>query len=157
EAKTKLARARRAPAAQEIEIKQQEQAIAAARSQRVAAERHIETLRGLTGSDTVPEEKLLAALDQMDSFTATLNVEQLRLQRSRPQTPDDHCPPAQAALTPAEPELAGARQTFSDHSLAAPRDGDVLRVLVSSGQLAGINPLNPALWFRPDEPTIVRT
>jgi len=157
EAKTKLARARRAPAAQEIEIKQQEQAIAAARSQRVAAERHIETLRGLTGSDTVPEEKLLAALDQMDGLTATLNVEQLRLQRMRLEKPDEQLQLAEAALKAAEAELAGARQTLADHSLAAPRDGDVLRVLVSAGQLAGINPLNPALWFRPDEPTIVRT
>ena len=157
EAKTKLARARRAPAAQEIEIKQQEQAIAAARSQRVAAERHIETLRGLTGSDTVPEEKLLAALDQMDGLTATLNVEQLRLQRMRLEKPDEQLQLAEAALKAAEAELAAARQTLADHSLSAPRDGDVLRVLVSAGQLAGINPLSPAIWFKPDEPTIVRT
>jgi multidrug resistance efflux pump len=157
EAKTKLARARRAPKVQELELKQQEQAIAASRSQRSAAERHIESLRGLAGSDTVPEEKLLAALDQMDGMTASLNVEQLRLQRMRLEKPEEQLQLAEAALKAAEAELGVAKQNLADHSLAAPRNGDVLRVLVSAGQMAGINPLNPAIWFRPDEPTIVRT
>jgi multidrug resistance efflux pump len=157
EAKTKLARARRAPAVQELELKQQEQALVVARSQRTAAERHIETLRGLAGSETVPEEKLLAALDQMDALNATLSVEQLKLQRMRLENPAEQMQLAEAALKAAEAELGVAKQNHADHSLAAPRDGDVLRVLVSAGQLAGINPLSPAIWFKPDEPTIVRT
>ena len=157
EAKTKLSRARRAPQVQELELKQQEQAIAASRSQRAAAERHIESLRGLAGSDTVPEEKLLSALDQMDGMTASLNVEQLRLQRMRLEKPEEQLQLAEAALKAAEAELGVAKQNLADHSLAAPRNGDVLRVLVSAGQMAGINPLSPAIWFRPDEPTIVRT
>jgi multidrug resistance efflux pump len=157
EAKTKLAKAKRAPAAQELEFRQQEQAIAAVKSQRAAAQRHIDSLRGLAGSETIPEEKLLTALDQWDGSTATLNVEQLKLQRMKLERPEELLQLAEAALKAAEAELGIAKQNLADHSLAAPRNGDVLRVLVSAGQMAGINPLNPAIWFRPDEPTIIRT
>jgi multidrug resistance efflux pump len=157
EAKTKLARARRAPAAHDLEMRQQEQAVAAVRSQRAAAERHIESLRGLAGSETVAEEKLLTAMDQLEGVNATLTVEQLKLQRLRLENPEEQQQLAEAALKAAEAELGVAKQNLADHSLLAPRGGDVLRVLVSAGQMAGINPLNPAIWFRPEEPTIIRT
>jgi len=157
EAKTKLAKAKRAPEAQDLEFRQQEQAIAAVKSQRAAAQRHIDSLRGLAGTETVAEEKLLAAMDQWEGITASLNVEQLKLQRMRLENPEESRHLAEAALKAAEAELGIAKQNLADHSLTAPRNGDVLRVLVSSGQMAGINPLNPAIWFRPEEPTIIRT
>jgi multidrug resistance efflux pump len=156
EAKTKLAKAKRAPAGQDLELRQQEQAIAVAKSQRSAAQRHIDSLRGLAGSETVSEEKLLAAIDQLDGLSASLEVEQLKLQRMRLEKPDELLQLAEASLKAAEAELGIAKQNLADHTLPAPRNGDILRVLVSAGQMAGINPLNPAIWFRPEEPTIIR-
>src|SRR5205085_2281860 len=54
-------------------------------------------------------------------------------------------------------ELLGrARHALGEHTLRAPSDGMVLRVLTNPGEALGPQPRQPALLLVPDKPRIVR-
>ena len=63
---------------------------------------------------------------------------------------------AEAGLRSADGQLQLAREQLYNQSLRAPADGSILRVLVSPGQIWGPSAEQPAVWFCPDKPRIIR-
>jgi HlyD family secretion protein len=156
EAKTRFIVAQKAQRLHDLTKRQQEWAISSARTAKAAAERNLASVRELAMTETLPESRLKDAQDRCDSLASALQVEELKLERLNLQDPTTEVAIAQSAVDAALADVECARQHLADHTMKAPTDGTVLRVLVNEGQFIGLNPLQAAIWFAPHQPTIIR-
>lgn len=156
EARIKLDQAGRAPADHASRVEQQTQSVAAAQRRLDAQRRQAERLEKLHETVAVAEENLQTARDRVAELQASVAVEQSRLEQLKLDHPQDQLALAQAGLASAEARLAMARDLVDRHSLRAPDDGMILRVLVSKGQMVGGPTQGPSIWFCADRPRIIR-
>jgi multidrug resistance efflux pump len=63
---------------------------------------------------------------------------------------------ARAELDARQAQVDEARTALEEYALKAPADGTVLRVLVSPGDVQGVQPKQPAVLFCPDGRRIIR-
>lgn len=137
-------------------VRQQEQAVAAAEARLLAQKRQIERLVKLRASSAVSEENYLSAADQGTELQAALAVDREKLRQLKQRDPRREIRRAEVAVQSAEIQLKGAREQLKRHTLLAPEAGTVLRVIPGVGQMLGADQRQPALWFCPDRPRIVR-
>jgi multidrug resistance efflux pump len=109
-------------------------------------------LHSLAGS-TKEEE---AAEAQCDEARAALRGEQKRLEELRLNDPRDAVARAEAGVHAKQAQLDQALLALEQSDLKAPADGTALRVLVRPGEALGGQPKQPAVWFCPRGPRIVR-
>jgi multidrug resistance efflux pump len=109
-------------------------------------------LHNLAGS-TKEEE---AAAAQCDEARAALRGEQQRLEEIRLDDPHDAVARAEADVQARQAQLDQALLGLEQCDVKAPADGTILRVLVRPGEVLGGQPRQPAVWFCPKGPRIVR-
>ena len=155
-ARLHLAQSKRAPANHALLVSQQEQSIAAAEARLDAQRRQVDRMEKLTSTSAVPEENFQAGKDLVREMEAGLQAERLKLKQLQLDDPQETVSLAEVALQVAQAQLEMAKQRLADNTLVAPTAGLVLRVLVSAGQVLGASQTQPAIWFCPDQPRIVR-
>jgi multidrug resistance efflux pump len=99
--------------------------------------------------------RLQAARRKLNGANAKVEAERRRLEQIKLSDPADEIAVAEADLAKARSAVAEAEEFLDQHTLRAPENGVVLRVLVSRGQVLA-NPMQPALLFRPDRKLILR-
>jgi multidrug resistance efflux pump len=156
EAKVRLEQAQRAPTNQSLLIGQQEQAVAGALSKVEGQRRQANKLKNLNDSSSVSPETFLTAKDQLQAAEALLKAEELKLSQLKLQNPQETIRLAEAGLRAAQGQLQLAKEQLHNHTLWAPQSGSILRVLISPGQIWGPSAEQPAVWFCPDKPRIIR-
>jgi multidrug resistance efflux pump len=156
QAEIRRMQADRAAANHAIRRQLQEQAILAARTRLAAQTREIDHLAPLVDRNALPTEKWMAARDLATELRAALAAEELKLRQLELDDPQENIDAAEAAVRLAKARLDQAEDYLRRHTITAPEDGEVLRVLAADGQLAGPGHGPPIVWFAPDRPRIVR-
>lgn len=156
QAQTRLARARRAVGEHALGLSRQEQAIAIAQAMENAQQAQIDKLARLASERLTSAQDYESARQRGVAARATVRAERLKLDQLRASDPESDARLAASELTLAQEHLATAQEQLAQHVLRAPEDGVVLRLLVSAGQVLGPGQKQPALWFQPDRPLIVR-
>lgn len=156
QAQTRLARAKLSVPEHGLQITQQEQAVLIAQAQEKAQQSQLAKLARLVKDQLLSVEDYEAATEKGAAARAAVKVEQLKLEQLRLADPGSTIRLAEADLTLAREQLATAEEQLARHTLIAPEDGVVLRVLVSAGQALSAAARQPALWFQPAGPLIVR-
>lgn len=156
EAEVRLAQARRVPENHRLLIEKQEQAITADKSRLEGHRRQVDRLKKLSEQDATPMENYLSARDKLDELEAALKAGELQLLQLRLEDPNEGIMLAESALAAAKAQRAMVQDELNRHTLHAPENGTVLRVLVAKGQMLGPNQQGPALWFCTDRPRVVR-
>lgn len=156
EANVRLGQARRAPADHESRLKQQAQAVAAAKARVEAQRRQVEKLEKLSQSSAFPLENYQSAADRLVEAEAARTVEELKLDQLRLEHPADMLSVAEANLAATEARRAMAADAVAKHILLAPEAGKILRLQVNKGQILGGGVPLPAAWFCAARPRIVR-
>jgi multidrug resistance efflux pump len=111
-----------------------------------------EELRGVQVSDKEVE----AARAQCDEVKAMIRGEERKLDELRLNDPRQSLARAEADVEAKQARLDQALLALDQCDLKAPSDGAVLRVLVSAGDVLGPQPRQPAVFFCPEGPRIVR-
>lgn len=156
EARVRLDQAKKGPANHQFKKEMQQQAIAAAQAQRDGQKRQVEKLEPLVKNQAITSEDYDAATDMLKRLDAALTAEKLKLDQLALENPQDNIDLAKAAVSAAEAQLEMAKSNLDNHTLKAPSDGLVLRILVNPGQMLGQNQTLPNVWFCPDLPRQVR-
>ncbi len=156
QAETRLGRAKLAATEHALQQLQQEQAIAIALARENGYQAQLDKMARLVKDRLVSAEDYEAARQKVIAAHGAVTVERLKLQQLRLIDPADAVRLAEAERTLAREQLAMARERLRQHTLLAPEDGVVLRVLVSPGQTLGPTQRQPAFWFQPARPLIVR-
>lgn len=163
-AKAHLERAETGPDQHRLKIAQQQASLDAARH-RLATARHslvakeklqqIESV-GRKKEDPVMKEEVAAAGEKTKELEAAERAEQEMLADLKVQDPAVELRRTQAEVATMQARLDQARLVLEEHTLRAPSDGTVLRVLVGPDELLGVPAKKPAVQFCPDGPRIVR-
>jgi HlyD family secretion protein len=156
EAAARLARAKQGVGIHAHKIEELKQSVVVAKARLSAHNRQVDKLEKLRATNSVPEENFLSAKDQLTELQAALRVAEEQLGEVQKIDPDLDVQQAEAAVQDAAAKLASAREHLAKHTLAAPSDGQILRLQVGLGQILGAMDPRPPVWFRPDKPTIVR-
>jgi multidrug resistance efflux pump len=156
QAQTRLTQAKRAAAEHTLQVAQQDQAIAIATAQERAQQVEINRLARLVKEKLMSAKDFEAAQENGAAARAAVKREQLRREQLALIDPASTIRLAEAELTLARGQLATAQEQLAEHTLLAPEDGVVLRVLANVGQVLGPAHKQPALWFQPARPLIVR-
>lgn len=151
-----LDQAKRAPVDLDMRVRLQEHSVAASKARLDAQQRQVEKLERLLKINATADENLLSAQEQLRESKIQLDAENVRSDQLRLEDPKEAIEMAEAALESAKAQLDSAREQLARHTLSAPVDGIVLRVLVGPGETLGIHQREPAIWFCPDKPRIVR-
>jgi multidrug resistance efflux pump len=109
-------------------------------------------LHGLAGSD----KEIDAAQAHCAELRAMLHGEQKKLEELRLNDPQLSIRRAEADVAGKQAQLDEALLGLDYCELKAPGDGMILRVLVHAGEVLGNQPKQPAVWFCPGGPRIVR-
>lgn len=155
-AEAQLAEARKAPQQHQLLVDQQKAAVAAARHELAAARLMASRKEELAKEDLANRKEAAAAAEQVRKLEAAVEAEQAKLDALRLRDPAQDVRRAQADASAKRGLLHRARHALREHTLRAPSDGMVLRVLTSPGEALGPQPRQPALLFAPDKPRIVR-
>jgi multidrug resistance efflux pump len=106
---------------------------------------------GMAGS-----EEAGAAADLVKELESVLQAEQGKLARLQTLNPADQVTLAEGEVDARQARLEEAQHALAERSVCAPADGEVLRLLVSVGDVAGPQARQAALLFCPQRPRIVR-
>jgi multidrug resistance efflux pump len=155
-AEATYAEAQKRPRQRELLLSQQIGAVAAAQHELAAARLAAQRKEELAQKDLLNRKEADAATEQAKKAEAALKAEQAKLDLLALQDPGQAVKRAEADVRAKMALVDRARRTLLDHTLLAPSDGTVLRVLTSSGELTGPQTRQPALLFGPDKPLIVR-
>jgi len=120
--------------------------------QRLEAQRKEE----LAHKDLLNRKDADATAEQAQKSEAVLQSEQAKLNLLMLQDPVQAVKRADADVRVKKAILDQARQALRDHTLRAPANGTVLRVLTNPGELVGPQTPQPVLLFAPDKPLVVR-
>lgn len=151
-----LEQAKRAPAEHRLRVQLQEHAVAASQARLEAQQRQVDKLERLLKISATADENLRSAQDQLREVKILVDSEDVRIEQLKLERPSEAISVAESALADARSQLAIAREQLARHTLAAPVDGVVLRVLVGPGETLGVHQREPAVWFCPSKPRIVR-
>jgi len=136
------------------QIKEQQQAVIGAQEFAEAVKEEIADLESLD-EQTVVASRLQAARRKLNGANAKVEAERRRLEQIKLSDPADKIAIAEADLAKAKSAVAEAEEFLNQHTLTAPENGAILRVLISNGQVLA-NPMQPAILFRPDRKLILR-
>lgn len=151
-----LEQAKRVPADLALRIELQQHAVEAARARLEAQQRQVDKLERLLKINATADENLLSARDQLREIKIQADAEQVRIDQLKLEHPNEAIAMAEAAVNSSRALLDSAKEQLARHTLTAPTDGVVLRVLVGLGETVGIQKREPAIWFCPNKPRIVR-
>jgi len=136
------------------QIKEQQQAVIGAQEFAEAVQEEIADLESLD-EQTVVASRLQAARRKLNGAKAKVEAERRRLEQIKLGDPADKIAIAEADLAKAKSAVAEAEEFLNQHTLTAPENGTILRVMISNGQVLA-NPMQPAILFRPDRKLILR-
>jgi multidrug resistance efflux pump len=156
-AKAALANGRSLPLQHDIKIKQAQNAIQLAASQRDAAKLNLETKQRLLRADTAggPETVRLAE-EELRQAEKQLQIRQQDLDLLKHVDPTAQVRQLEAQVAGAEATLAEARESLRQYVLTAPSDGIVLDIAVRAGDTVGLPSATPAVQFCPAGPRVVK-
>jgi multidrug resistance efflux pump len=140
---------------QPIKEAEQQAVIDAVKQRLRAAETGVarkEELRSLLTND----KELEAARAQRDEVLAILRGEEEKLKELKLNDPQQMVKRARAEWAAKQARLDQALFALSECDLKAPREGTVLRVFVSPGDMLGSQPTRPAILFCPKGPRVIR-
>jgi multidrug resistance efflux pump len=156
-ARKRLEQAKQLRFQHKAQMKAQEEAVAAARSNRDAAraqldkaERYLKEKLGGSNEDVRVAKSTLAAAE--DSIRAG----QAKLEAIKAMEPGTTAEMAELDVKAKEELLAEAKLALEEHTVVAPCKGTVLRCLTRVGEVLGGNPKQPAIEFCPSTERIVR-
>jgi multidrug resistance efflux pump len=155
--RARLEQARKLLDQQPLREAQQAAAVEAVREKLRAAEAvlaHREELRRANVHGSPAEMEAARAL--VGEVKAALRAEEKKLDELRLNDPRLEVRRAEADVKAKEAALERARLAVSECDVTAPCDGAVLRLLVSKGETLGGQPRQPAAWFCPQGPRVVR-
>jgi multidrug resistance efflux pump len=155
-AQAQRAEAQKAPRQHELLLRQQKAAAAAARHELAAARLLAARQEELARQDQTNRKEADAAAEKVHKLEAVVEAEQAKLDALRLRDPAQEVRRTEADVRARRADLDRARHALREHTLRAPTDGVVLRVLASPGEMLGPQPQQPALLFAPDKPRIVR-
>jgi multidrug resistance efflux pump len=140
---------------QALKEAEQQAAIDALSHRLKAAELALSRKAGLVGIQ-VNEKEVEAARAQNNELEAALRGEQKKLDELRLNDPRLAIRRAKADVAAKKAKLDQANLALSECDFKAPTDGTVLRVLVNPGEILGMPARQPAIWFCPQLPRIIR-
>lgn len=155
-AQAQLPEARQGPGIHQSLVAQQQDAIEAARHD-LAAARILATHKAkLAKQELIRQEEADAAREQVAKAEAAERAEQKKLRALEMRDPQQNLARAEAEVRAHQAVLDKARYALRQCSVSAPGPGEVLGVLVQTGDVFGPQSREPALMFVPEGPRIVR-
>jgi multidrug resistance efflux pump len=154
-AQIQLDQAQKLIAQQQIKESQQQAAIDAARSRIKAMGLVISRMEDLRNIQT-NEKELEAARAKREELRAALRAEEQKFLELKLNDPRQDIRRAEADVTAKQARLDQARLGLEECDLKAPVDGTVLRLFVSAGDVFGPQSRQPAVFFCPRGPRIIR-
>jgi multidrug resistance efflux pump len=156
EARAQLAVARELPRHQHARLAQQGAVLEAARFRQTAARHEHERRTRLAAKELCGEDEVRTAADQLHALDAAARAEWERLADLEIIDPALPGARAKALVEAREAQLKQAEHALRQCTLTAPEAGTVLRVLVASGEILLENASQPAIYFCPNRPRILR-
>jgi multidrug resistance efflux pump len=132
-------------------------AAAAAARHELAAARLLATRKEeLAKKELINRKEADAAAEEVRKLEAAVEAAQARLDALALRDPAQEVRRAEAERRAKRAVRDQARHALREHTLRAPSDGMVLRLLASPGETLGQQARQPVLLFAPDKPRIVR-
>jgi membrane fusion protein (multidrug efflux system) len=138
-------------------VKMQEAALEAAKAKKASAqaqlkkaERYRKDRLGVQAEDVTSAGKLV------EEAEAGIRAEQAKLDVVKSLEPSGTVELAKLDVKAKQEQVAKARYGVKECGVFAPCKGKLLRTLASVGEVLGVNPRQPALWFCPSGERIVR-
>jgi multidrug resistance efflux pump len=156
-AQAQLAEARKAPQQHQLLLNQQRDALTAAQHELAAARLQASRKEELAAKDLINRKEADAAAELVRKLEAAVRAEQAKLAALSLRDPAQEVRRAEADVRARQSVLTRARHALQEHTVRAPSDGQVLRILTQPGEVLGPQPRQAALLFVPDKPRIVRT
>ena len=155
-ARLQLRQAEKQPKVHPIRIAQQQAMCDAMHSRVEAARRVLEREQRLAKSALITDSDRSINQEKIRELEAMERAELLRLTELKSQDVEVEIRRAESELKAAEARREQARLALEECRLKAPRPGTVLRLLVGPGDVLGGPPGQPAVWFAPDGPQVIR-
>jgi len=155
-AQAELALARIAPRQHQLLLTQQKAAVAAAEHELAAVRLEASEKEELAKNNLLNPKLVDAAKEQVRKLQDAVKAEQAKLDALALRDPAQDVRRAQANVTARKSLVDQAHDALEEHTLSAPSDGMVLRVVTSPGETLGPQTREPALLFVPDKPRVVR-
>jgi len=156
EAQARLAEARQAPQQHQSLLAQQRAALDAARHDLVAARLMATRKERLVQGKLLAPEEGEAARELVNKLQAAERAEQEKLHALELRDPAQDVARAEANVRAKKALLKRARHALRECTLKAPVDGTVLRVPAGRGEVLGPQRRQPAVYFCPAGPRIIR-
>lgn len=156
EAQNRLEEARRLPRQHRARLAQQRAALEAAGARRDALRRQHERLQRMAAKQLCGEDEVKAAADELRAAEAAVRVETERLADLELIDPSLPVARAEALVDTRKAQFEQTEHALRQCVLTAPERGTVLRVLVQPGEVLTETATQPAFWFCPDRPRIIR-
>jgi len=155
-AQRQLEEARQLPRQHEAKVRQQKEAVEAARH-RLASARHLhEHKQRLGQSNLVSRKEVDIVAETVQELEAAERAEVEKLRALELLDPTTAVARAEAEVDAKQANVDQVNELLREHVLRAPEDGTVLRILVSPGDQLGQPARQPAVFFCPRAPRIVR-
>jgi multidrug resistance efflux pump len=155
-AQEQLAQARKLPRQQLARLSQQRSAIEAVQH-RLEGGRALLTRKRMMHKNRVANSaEVEAAAAIVEELRALKRGEEGKLRELELNDPTTGVKKAEANVKARQAQLEQARRGLEECALKAPADGMVLRVLVSSGDVLGLQPKQPAVLFCPKGKRLIR-
>jgi multidrug resistance efflux pump len=152
-AQLRLAQARKTPQQFRVDLALQKAALAAAEFRLAAARHALARKEGMQKRDLVGDDETKIAKDAVGEMQAALEAEKQKLERLELTDADNQVALAETDADAKQALLDEAKQALTECTLRAPADGEVLRVLVSPGEVLTTQ---TDVHFCPKQPRIVR-
>src|SRR5262249_31358743 len=147
---------RKRPRQHELLLAQQKAVLAAAGHELSAARLMALRKEELATKDLLNRKEADAASEQVKKLESSIQAEQGKLDTILLRDPAQEVRRAGANVRAKKAALDRARHALNEHTVRAPTDGMVLRVLTSAGETLGLQHRQPALLFASDKQRIVR-
>ncbi len=155
-AQVRLEQAKQLKTEYDQQIKAQQAAIDAAAASVKAAEAQYKQTQRRLGSKAASEEDVDTAKQLLAKTQASQRSEEARLAALQAHNPDFDVRLAREDLVAKQAALKRAEQAVDEYALRAPFAGTPLRILASVGEVIGPQGQQPAVWFCPPGPRIIR-
>jgi hypothetical protein len=153
-----LAKAELAPKLHEEKLKQLKAAVDVVKAEKAAADQQVIVLHRAVENKVGKVEELEAGKATVKKIQALIEIAESKVKEAtdfRAQLALDKSR-AKAGLAEKRAQVEKARLGVEECQVRAPSEGEVLRVLVSAGDVLGPNPRAPAIEFCPKSPRVVR-
>lgn len=150
--------ARKLPEQMQAKTEQQQAAIeAVTRDLNAARLLHTRKKELLEGKQPlINAHEVAIAEEQVKKAEAGLKAEQAKLRELQTVDPKISLTKAEAQIASKKSQLDQAQLALEETEIVAPLDGEVLQLLVGPGSLQTADPRQPALFFAPNGPRVVR-